>query len=72
MASMCSRNVALGSWEVMAILKETYIESAYYARFIKALTGLELCPFAGVVTEEQFKLAIGEWLNIWPASIAPN
>ena len=53
-------------------LKETYVESVYYARVAKALAELEPCPFTGVVTVDQVKIALGEWLNIWPASIAPN
>jgi hypothetical protein len=53
-------------------LKETYIDSVVYDRVVKALVELEPCPFAGVVTVDQVKIALGEWLNIWPASIAPN
>jgi hypothetical protein len=53
-------------------LKETYIDSVVYDRIVKALVELDPCPFAGVVTAEQYKVALGERLNIWPASIAPN
>lgn len=53
-------------------LKETYIDSVVYDRVVKALVELEPCPFAGTVTADQFKIALGEWLNIWRASIALN
>jgi hypothetical protein len=53
-------------------LKETYIDSVVYDRVVKELAELQPCPFAGVVTADQVKLALGERLNIWPASIAPN
>lgn len=39
------------------------------ARMIAA--ALKPCPFAGVVTADQVKLALGEYLDIWPDSIAP-
>jgi hypothetical protein len=52
----------------MAIIVET--ES--YNRAAEALAALKACPFAGIVTTDQVKLALGELLDIWPASIADD
>jgi hypothetical protein len=52
--------------------KENYLDSVSYERAIKAFVELKPCPFAGVVTADQYRIAFGEHLNIWPASIAPN
>jgi hypothetical protein len=35
------------------------------------LATLQPCPFAGVVTPDQVKVAQGELLDIWPQSISP-
>jgi hypothetical protein len=36
------------------------------------VAALKPCPFAGVVTADQAKLALRELLDIWPDSIAPK
>jgi hypothetical protein len=71
--------IALGAmtrWEARNVMdrKETYLESVCYDRFIKDVVALfrSPCLFTGVVTADQAKILVGERLNIWPASIAPN
>ena len=48
----------------------TFIENGLFDRAAAKIAALKPCPFAGKVTADQIKLALGEWLDIWPASIA--
>jgi hypothetical protein len=63
---MCARNTARAGECEMPI----YIEIGVYNRAAETLAALEPCPFAGKVTADQVKIALGELLDIWPASIA--
>jgi len=49
----------------MFIGKEFYDTAA-----VKFAAALKPCPFAGDITPDQVKIALGEFLDIWPASIA--
>ncbi len=49
-----------------------FAENALFDKACRAIAALEPCPFAGVVTADQVKLALGELLDIWPESIAPK
>ena len=62
------RSTALGGWEVMA----TYHKKKLYDRATQTIATLKPCPYAGVVTADQVKLALGEMLDIWPELIAPK
>ena len=64
---MCSRNVAR-ELESMA----TLFDDGLYEHAMRTVADLKPCPFAGVVTADQVKLALGELLDIWPDSIAPK
>jgi hypothetical protein len=48
------------------------VESGKINRFAEIVAALEPCPFAGKVTADQVKIALGELLDIWPASIADD
>jgi hypothetical protein len=48
----------------------TYCGTERYSRFIEAVT--TPCPYMHVVTPNQVKIALGEHLDIWPASIASD
>jgi predicted amidohydrolase len=48
-----------------------YIKTKLFNRAAAKIAALKPCPFAGVVTVDQVKLALGECLDIWPESIAP-
>jgi hypothetical protein len=50
----------------------TFIENGTLDRAARAIAALGPCPFAGVVTADQVKLALGECLDIWPDTIAPR
>jgi hypothetical protein len=63
---MRPRNVA----RLREMFMATYYESERYNRFIKAVT--TPCPYMHVVTPDQVKIASGEHLDIWPASIADD
>ena len=47
----------------------TYLKTETLRRGAELIAALEPCPFAGVVTVDQVKLALGEHLDIWPESI---
>ncbi len=49
-----------------------YFETAALNRFAETVAALKPCPYAGVVTAEQVKIALGEELDAWPASIADD
>jgi hypothetical protein len=53
-----------------AASKPIYFANEILDRAAIGLAALKPCPFAGVVTADQVKLALGELLDIWPASIA--
>jgi hypothetical protein len=48
----------------------TYCGTEKYNRFIKAVT--TPCPYMHVVTPDRVKIASGEFLDVWPASIADD
>jgi hypothetical protein len=48
----------------------TYCGTESYNRFIKAVT--TPWPYMHVVTPDQVKIASGEHLDVWPASIADD
>ena len=47
------------------------VETKLYNRVAEMIAALKSCPFAGRVTADQVKIALGE-LDIWPASIADD
>ena len=49
-----------------------FAENALLDKACRAIAALKPCPFAGKVTADQVKLALGEMLDIWPKSIAPK
>ena len=49
-----------------------FAENALLDKACRAIAALEPCPFAGKVTADQVKIALGELLDIWPESIAPK
>jgi hypothetical protein len=65
---MRPRNVARGSWEFMVY----FFKKKQYDRAMQAVADIGADPHAGVVTADQVKLVLGEWLDIWPDSIAPK
>ena len=49
----------------------TFLGKEFYdTGIVKFAAALKPCPFAGVITPDQIKIALGEYLDIWPASIA--
>lgn len=50
----------------------TYLKTETLNRAAEIIAALEPCPFAGVVTADQVKIALGEHLDVWPESIAPE
>ena len=50
----------------------TFKKSRLLNDFCQAIIDLQPCPVAGVVTVDQVKIALGEMLDIWPDSIAPE
>ena len=46
-----------------------FAENALLDKACHAIAALGPCPFAGTVTADQVKLALGEFLDIWPESI---
>jgi hypothetical protein len=49
-----------------------FFKKNLYDGAMQAVANIEACPHAGVVTADQVKLVLGEWLDIWPDSIAPK
>ena len=49
--------------------KEIYLHHDQYSRLVERLANLEPCPFAGKITPDQIKVALGEAGNIWPKEI---
>ncbi len=43
-----------------------------YRAGVQKIEELKPCPFAGKVTADQIKIALGEWLDIWPEFMAPK
>lgn len=50
-------------------MTDVYIDTARFEGIAKAIAALEPCPFFGVVTADQVKIALGEHGDIWPDSI---
>lgn len=46
-----------------------YIDTQKFHAVAEAIAALKPCAFAGVVTADQVKIALGEIADIWPASI---
>jgi hypothetical protein len=51
---------------------DIYLDYERYNKLIDALLNMKPCPFAGVVTADQIKLALGLGGDIWPATILPD
>lgn len=49
--------------------EDIYLPYDRYTRLVAALANLEPCPFAGRITEDQIKVALGEAGDIWPLEI---
>jgi len=49
-----------------------YVETELVGRFADVIAALKPCSFTGKVTADQIKIALGEHLDIWPASIAAD
>jgi hypothetical protein len=50
-------------------MTDVYIGSERFERIAEAIAALEPCPFFGVLTADQVKMALGEHGDIWPDSI---
>lgn len=48
------------------------LEDERYGNLVDALAALKACPFSGKVTADQVKITLGEYGDIWPASIADD
>lgn len=46
-----------------------YIPTEQFHTAADKIANLEPCPFAGRVTVDQVKIAIGEALDVWPEAI---
>lgn len=56
----------------MTTFEERFIPTDDYNALAERLAGMmRECPGAGKVTADQIKIAIGEAMNLWPASIRP-
>ena len=49
-----------------------YVESELFDHVANVIATLEPCPFAGKVTIDQIKMALGDAADIWPVSIAAD
>lgn len=49
-----------------------FFENEQYGKLVDALVALKACPFSGKVTADQVKITLGEYGDIWPASIADD
>lgn len=49
-----------------------YFRTEKLNRAAETIAALQPCPFAGVVTADQVKIALGELLDVWPKSIREN
>lgn len=49
-----------------------YFKTKSYNSAMEVVASLKPCTFAGKVTADQVKIALGEHLDIWPASIADD
>ncbi|WP_213285928.1 hypothetical protein [Bradyrhizobium sp. sGM-13] len=49
--------------------EEIFLNDDQYTRLVERLANLEPCPFAGKITPDQIKIALGEAGDIWPAEI---
>jgi hypothetical protein len=50
-------------------MTDVYIDTGRFERIAIAIAALEPCPFFGVVTADQVKMALGEHGDIWPEAI---
>jgi hypothetical protein len=50
----------------------TFIGRYAYDHAVDQIVRLKACPLAGKVTADQVKIALGEYLDIWPESIADD
>lgn len=48
------------------------IDGGRLHRAAEKIAALKPCPFAGIVTVDQVKTALGELLDVWPDSIADD
>lgn len=48
---------------------DIYLDYDRYSRLVTALANLQPCPFAGRITEDQIKVALGEAGDVWPLEI---
>lgn len=50
-------------------MTDIYLDDERYTKLVTALLNMQPCPFAGVVTADQIKLALGLRGDIWPMAI---
>ena len=50
-------------------MTEIYIDDQSFEELAIRLAAITPCPFAGYVTANQMKIALGEHGGVWPASI---
>ncbi len=50
-------------------MTDIFLDNKRYSRLVAALLKVEPCPVTGVVSENEFKIALGEAGDIWPESI---
>jgi hypothetical protein len=50
-------------------MNEVYLPDESIQTLAEKIAKLEPCPFAGRVTSDQVKIALGEFGDIWPESI---
>jgi hypothetical protein len=51
------------------MMTDIFLNDERYSRLVAALVNGQPCPFAGRITEDQIKVALGEAGDIWPKSI---
>jgi hypothetical protein len=49
--------------------EDIYLHHDRYIRLVEAVANLKPCPFAGSITPDQIKAALGEFGEIWPIEI---
>lgn len=50
-------------------VSDIYLDDERYATLVAALLNVQPCPFEGVVTADQIKMALGMGGDIWPMEI---
>jgi hypothetical protein len=50
----------------------SYNSKEKYAALVSALVNVERCPLTGKIDENDIRIILGEYGDVWPASILPT